>query len=120
MTASITFILEEHKDVIVVPTRALRYRPPDADELDPPGGKQAAPKKNKSKKGSGAAEGVVWVLRDGKPSPVQVQPGLTDGQNTEVVGGEIREGDMIITGVEGKAKGKRKGKKDRPAGDSAQ
>ena len=41
----------------------------------------------------------VWVMgADGKPAPRRVQVGLSDGTATEVVEGELREGDVIITG----------------------
>jgi HlyD family secretion protein len=41
----------------------------------------------------------VWVLaQNGKPQPRRVQIGLTDGSATEVVGGDLKEGDVVITG----------------------
>ncbi|MCQ3971539.1 hypothetical protein FK511_29970, partial [Klebsiella pneumoniae] len=46
------------------------------------------------------AEGrwTVEVLRDGKPVQVSVRTGATDGSYTEVLGGELKEGDQVITG----------------------
>jgi hypothetical protein len=35
---------------------------------------------------------------DGKPQPRRIQIGLSDGSATEVVEGELREGDVIVTG----------------------
>lgn len=40
---------------------------------------------------------VVWVLRDNKPAPVQVQLGVAADAYTEVVSG-LQPGDLIITG----------------------
>jgi multidrug efflux pump subunit AcrA (membrane-fusion protein) len=41
----------------------------------------------------------VWVLgSDGKPQPRRIRVGLTDGASTEVVEGDLKEGDVIITG----------------------
>ncbi len=40
---------------------------------------------------------VLWVLRDGRPTPVQVQLGVAADSFTEVVGG-LSEGDLVITG----------------------
>lgn len=41
----------------------------------------------------------VWVLGpDGKPQPRRIKIGLTDGSSTEVVEGDLKEGDMVITG----------------------
>jgi HlyD family secretion protein len=41
----------------------------------------------------------VWVLgQDGQPQPRRIKIGLTDGASTEVVEGDLREGEMVITG----------------------
>lgn len=43
--------------------------------------------------------GTLWVMREGarKPEPVQVRLGLADDRFTEIVGGEIQEGDVVVT-----------------------
>src|SRR5205085_11392806 len=42
---------------------------------------------------------VVWVLgQDGKPERRRITVGLSDGSSTEVVDGNLNEGDMVITG----------------------
>lgn len=43
--------------------------------------------------------GDVWVLRDGKPVRVAVAMGLGDGQVTEIVSGDLAEGDQVILDV---------------------
>jgi HlyD family secretion protein len=41
----------------------------------------------------------VWVMgADGKPQPRRIRVGLSDGSATEVVEGELREGDVVVTG----------------------
>jgi HlyD family secretion protein len=41
----------------------------------------------------------VWVLgADGKPQPRRIKVGLSDGSATEVVEGDLRDGDVIVTG----------------------
>jgi HlyD family secretion protein len=41
----------------------------------------------------------VWVLgSDGKPQARRIKIGLTDGASTEVVEGDLHEGDVVITG----------------------
>ncbi|HKP55371.1 MAG TPA: hypothetical protein VJV78_01545, partial [Polyangiales bacterium] len=47
---------------------------------------------------------TVWVLRDNKPAPVEIETGITDGSFTEVVRGELRAGDTVITDTAGGAK----------------
>lgn len=116
MTANVTFVIDERNDVLVVPNKALRYRPPGA----PP--EERAWKKRGEGKGEGRPEGkseggkadeqsraeriarrprTVYVLRDGQAVPVRLRLGLSDGTNTEVVEvveGEFAEGDEIIVG----------------------
>ena len=42
---------------------------------------------------------IVWVLgQDGKPQSRRIKVGLSDGASTEVVEGNLNEGDMVITG----------------------
>ncbi len=42
---------------------------------------------------------LVWVLgADGKPQSRRIKVGLTDGASTEVVEGNLQEGEMVITG----------------------
>ncbi len=41
----------------------------------------------------------VWVMgADGKPQPRRIKVGLSDGSSTEVVEGDLREGDVAVTG----------------------
>jgi HlyD family secretion protein len=69
------------------------------------GGNAGAPRANRQRvtpASSPLLEGQtrrVWVLgADGKPQPRVVTIGLSDGAATEIVGGELREGDVVITG----------------------
>jgi HlyD family secretion protein len=39
----------------------------------------------------------VWVLRENRPVPKRISVGITDGTETEVVQGDVREGDTLIT-----------------------
>jgi HlyD family secretion protein len=41
---------------------------------------------------------TLYRLVDGKPQPVMVRVGASDGSNTEISGGGIAEGDQVITG----------------------
>jgi HlyD family secretion protein len=42
---------------------------------------------------------VVWVLRNGQPHPVPVKIGISDGSLTEVTSGELKAGDIVLTGA---------------------
>jgi HlyD family secretion protein len=45
---------------------------------------------------AGMRPGQVWVLQNGEPRAVRVLVGLSDGQNTEVVSQDLKEGDDVI------------------------
>ncbi len=46
--------------------------------------------------GAGGSRGVVFVLAGGKPHPVRVRPGLSDGTFTAVYSDSLREGEPVI------------------------
>jgi len=60
--------------------------------------------------GAGSSGRVFLLGPDGKPAAVTVQLGISDGNFTEIVGGEVRDGQDVITGA-----GERPGA-TRPAG----
>jgi len=80
MTATVRVITAERNKVLRVPDQALRYVP---------GGLSS------SNAQAGAPPGL-WVLRDGRPTHVAVTIGLDDDSFTEVVKGEVGEGDHVI------------------------
>jgi len=48
--------------------------------------------------GAGASTArQVWVLRDAKAVPVAVTPGISDGRMTEIAGGDLQAGMLVIT-----------------------
>lgn len=56
--------------------------------------------------GRGGASGQVHVRDDtGRPQPVPVRLGITDGSYTEIIEGGISEGDMLLTGITARAGG---------------
>jgi HlyD family secretion protein len=81
MTANVRILTDRRDDALRVPNAALRYRPADAKAA-----RNAAP--------------AVWLAgEDGKPTPVKVTLGISDGAYTEIAGGELHEGDQVIVGA---------------------
>jgi HlyD family secretion protein len=107
MTATVDIRVAERKQVLLVPTPALRYAPPVADARDeaakkslvqslvplPPRG-AATPTVAPEKSAPGQSR--LWVLRTGAPQPVVVRTGLSDGRMTEVSGDSLAAGDRVI------------------------
>ena len=79
MTAASRIVIDQRSDVIRVPNQALRYVPK---------GLAGAPK-------SGRAQ--IWLARDGNPVAIPVVAGLDDDNFTEIVSGEVKPGDLVIT-----------------------
>lgn len=81
---------------ILTPEQRARY---DADTASAGGGGTGT--------GRAAMPGRVWIQGpDGKPQAVQVMLGISDGQNTEVVRGELKEGQEVLTGLVGAQTGR--------------
>ena len=45
-----------------------------------------------------AKRSTLYKLVDGQPQPVMVRIGASDGSFTEVSGGGLQEGDLVVTG----------------------
>jgi len=88
MTANLSIIVSSKKDVLRISNTALRFRPSEKRDLA-------------AKKGKGSG---VWVLENEKPKRISITTGISDGTYTELLSGEIREGQEVI--VESLAKPK--------------
>lgn len=101
MTASVTIAVQKRENVLKLPNAALRYRPPE----DPTAPKSEERREGRRKPESAmAVEGArkprtatVYRLVDGKPAPLEVTLGLSDGRTTEVLSG-VSEGDALVVG----------------------
>jgi HlyD family secretion protein len=127
MTANVTFVYAERKNVIRVPSAALRFRPSDALLAERAPGEQPGKKdkgkdkgkgKGKAKDNPAAPEGnetrSVWKLSGDGLKRVAVELGVSDGNKVEIKQGELGEGDVVVTDAVDKseraqAKGKNKG-----------
>jgi HlyD family secretion protein len=82
MTANVSIVIDDKKDILRIPNAALRVKIMDK-EL-----RAVYPK------GPG-----VWVLDHKKPKRVPLTIGISDNQFTEVVSGNLNESDQIIVEV---------------------
>jgi HlyD family secretion protein len=69
MTAAVNIVTDLVEGVLLVPNRAVRLR---------------------------EGQRVVYVLRDGVPTITQVELGLTSDVASELLGGEVQEGDLLV------------------------
>lgn len=69
MTAAVNILVKELQDVLLVPNRAVRFM---------------------------EGSRVVYVLRNGVLEAVKIVLGASSDTNSEVVGGDLKEGDLIV------------------------
>jgi HlyD family secretion protein len=103
MTATVSVVTKQAKGVLTVPATAFRYRPaPVAASRgwslrDLFTGRMGRPDRNRDRQVRPTdGSRTLYVLKDGKPQPVSVKIGATDGELTEIVSG-LAVGDQVIT-----------------------
>jgi HlyD family secretion protein len=79
MTANVSIVLSIKKDVLKISNAALRFSPDVKD------------KSRTQQKGRG-----VWIIENKTPKRIPVVVGISDGNYSELLSGEIREGQEII------------------------
>jgi len=111
MTATVAIVSERRTNVPRVPDQALRFLPGGLQGTQKPSTvPSAGPPPGTTQAGSAeGSRGEVWVLRDGKPTPVAVTKGLADESYTEVIAGNLSIGDEVIIGEQRTASSSRTG-----------
>jgi HlyD family secretion protein len=107
MTATANITATQRTDVLLVPNTSLRFAPAAAASPTAAKGVMASltprmPGNNTRRSAaSGASTALakqVWVLpKDGVPVAVAVTPGISDGRMTEITGGDLVAGMLVIT-----------------------
>jgi len=119
MTASLSFRVEEHKDILKIPNAALRFYPKvehvreedkkvlegfslkqndEEDEEDPSTIRRSA--SETAEAGKRRDRRHVWVVDDHLLKAVEITTGLSDNKFTELVAGNLKEDQKLVTGVE--------------------
>ncbi len=91
MTTEARIVTDKRADVLRVPNQALRFIPKGVAAI----GRGATQPAESSSPASN--QGQVWVLRDSLPVAVPVLVGLDDDSFTEIVSGDLKPGDKVIT-----------------------
>lgn len=101
MTATAEITVDQVAGALLVPNAALRFSPPAPSRAPSgsflrrllPGPPQFRPSSPHERVGP---ERTVWILRGGVPVAVAVVVGATDGKRTEIVEGDLVEGQAVI------------------------
>jgi HlyD family secretion protein len=93
MTAQVTIQVAKKTHVLAVPIAAVLYRPLAAPGA---GGAGSGAPAGPQVAGAAGSKVAIWKLVAGKPTPLQVVIGLSDGKNLEITSSGVIEGDQII------------------------
>lgn len=114
MTATAQVTVQHLEDALLIPNAALRFSPPEG--VGPPGGPGARPPggggimgalmPRMRMRGQGGnannakRETRVWALQDGRPRPIVVRTGVSDGRNTQVLDTNLQPGTELLVDAE--------------------
>lgn len=110
MTATADIIVNKLEDAMIIPNAAIRFAPSEKDLAAYSGDKKGLferifsrpenlmPKEEETEEVDIKTK-KVWLLRDNILVPVTITTGLTDGIMTEIMGGDLKPGDKVITGT---------------------
>ncbi|MGX9147437.1 efflux RND transporter periplasmic adaptor subunit [Mesorhizobium sp. 128a] len=102
MTATVSVVTRQAKSVLTVPSTAFRYRPAQQAARgwslsDLFTGRMGRPNRQRDvAKAPTDGSRTLYVLENGRPNPVNVKIGSTDGELTEITSG-LDEGAEVIT-----------------------
>ena len=103
MTATARIVTESRDNVLLVPNTALRFVPSVSVGSSAVSSLMMGPPRSNNKKSNdvgGAAaqrQSTVWVLRGNNAEQLSIITGASDGTKTEVISGDLKEGDLVIT-----------------------
>jgi len=82
MTTNVSIIISTHNDVLRIPKAALRFSP-------------LPPEKNRAARSQQKGP-AVWILENNAPRRIPVAVGISDGNFSELVSGDVKEGQDVI------------------------
>ena len=114
MTANISFQIDIRENVTRIPMAALRFvpleamiRPEDKQYIDvkpkkdPKEGEEKLSAERRAEQVKARSQRLVWVQEGTKVVAVPITVGLMDGQYAELLTGDIKPGQALVTGLEG-------------------
>jgi HlyD family secretion protein len=126
MTANVTIDVATARNVLRIPNAALRFRPEQAAAAPAVAAAPTPSTEERAARAGAGGPGSVGAARQfgqtsggkphksaqpgqtvyklaasgaGEPQPVEIRPGISDGRFTEVVSGNIKEGDVVVVGL---------------------
>lgn len=114
MTGNVSFQIDVRDNVTRVPAAALRFVPPDQllkpedkkyvevkAKKDPKEGEEKLSAERRAEQARARNKRVVWVADGPQVKAIPITIGLQDGQFAELVEGDVKVGQELVTGLEG-------------------
>ncbi len=99
MTAYVNIMVAKHDNVLLAPNAALRFKPKQDESQTGNATRGNGQGRNKKKSGQdNISSGKVYVIKDGKLTPVRVKVGISDGRFTEISSNDLKVNDKVIVG----------------------
>jgi HlyD family secretion protein len=102
MTATASIVTAQRDNVLLVPNAALRFTPPSKTD-DARGSSFVSnllprPPSDVKRSNTASSENPqVWILTDAGPRAIAVRTGVSNGRQTEIIGGDLKAGMAVIT-----------------------
>lgn len=111
MTATVDIAIGSRDGTLLAPAAALRFTPRNEETtaaepkrsfmqslIPGPPRRNPTPKRSTtdSRPETRPGEATLWVISQGKPTPVEVKTGLSDGRNTEIADGSLADDTPVI------------------------
>jgi HlyD family secretion protein len=93
-TAVVTMVGSERRDVLRVPNQALVFQPPP--EIVSPTARPVSPG-GLDRPSPASVRARVWKYVNGHFVPIEIETGLAEDHWTEVLRGDLRAGDQVVT-----------------------
>jgi HlyD family secretion protein len=118
-TANVSFQTDVREKVTRIPTGALRFVPPDhlvrpedkkfieIKKKDPKEGEEKLSAERRAEQAKERTKRVVWVADGIQVKAVPITIGLQDGQYAELVSGDVKPGQDLVSGLEGDDRARR-------------
>ena len=110
MTATAEIVVQKAEQALLVPAAALRFNPQAQKKRErkssifdalKPGPRFPRREKRMRQTDEDKGSQQVWLIgKGGQPEAVEIKTGLSDGSNTQILEGEIKAGDQVITALD--------------------
>lgn len=99
MTAYVNIMVAKHDNVLLVPNAALRFKPKlDENQADKTIATRSQNSGRKKSTKDDTLSGKLYLIKDGKLTPIPVNVGISDGRVTEISSAELQVNDKVIVG----------------------